>query len=83
MFCMLFGTGLMITPFPILLLSTMLFIAGTEIRVRIEEALLAARFGDGFLDYQRNVSAYVPFLNYSKRKSARASNSSPPRIFSL
>jgi protein-S-isoprenylcysteine O-methyltransferase Ste14 len=73
MFCMLFGTGFMITPLPTLMLSTMLFIAGTEIRVRIEEALLAARFGDAFRDYQRAVSAYVPFLNYSRPKSARAS----------
>jgi hypothetical protein len=48
MLCMLFGTSFMITPLPILLLSTMLFMAGTEIRVGIGEALLAARFGDAF-----------------------------------
>ena len=52
-------------------------------KTRIEEALLAARFGEAFLDYQRAVSAYVPFLNYSRRKNARASGSSPPTILSL
>jgi protein-S-isoprenylcysteine O-methyltransferase Ste14 len=62
MFCMLLGTGFMITPFPLLLLSILLFIVGTEIRVRIEDALLASRFGDEFRDYQRSVSAYIPFV---------------------
>jgi protein-S-isoprenylcysteine O-methyltransferase Ste14 len=45
-----------------LLLSTLLFMIGTEIRVRIEDSLLASRFGDQFRDYQRKVAAYVPFL---------------------
>jgi protein-S-isoprenylcysteine O-methyltransferase Ste14 len=30
--------------------------------VRIEDRLLASRFKDKFLDYQRSVSAYIPFL---------------------
>jgi len=62
MFCMLLGTGFMITPFPMFLLSILLFIIGTEIRVRIEDALLTSRFGDEFRDYQRAVSAYIPFI---------------------
>ena len=62
MFCMLLGTGFMITPFPLLLLAILLFIIGTEIRVRIEDALLASRFGDEFRDYQRAVSAYIPYV---------------------
>jgi protein-S-isoprenylcysteine O-methyltransferase Ste14 len=37
-------------------------VLGTEIRVRIEERLLAARFGGEFAAYQRSVGAYVPFL---------------------
>jgi protein-S-isoprenylcysteine O-methyltransferase Ste14 len=72
MLCMLFGTGFMITPLPILLLSMLLFIIGTEIRVRIEEKLLASRFGDEFRDYQRTVSPYIPFLKYSRLKNVRA-----------
>jgi len=30
--------------------------------VRIEDRLLASRFNDKFLDYQRRVPAYIPFL---------------------
>lgn len=59
---LLLGTGFLVTPLPMLLLCTLLFLAGTEIRVRIEDRLLASRFGDEFRDYQRAVSAYVPFL---------------------
>jgi protein-S-isoprenylcysteine O-methyltransferase Ste14 len=36
-------------------------VAGTEIRVRIEEKLLAARFGEQYAEYRRRVPAYVPF----------------------
>jgi len=60
--CMLFGTGFLITPWPLLALSAVVFIAGTEIRVRIEDKLLASRFGDRFEDYRRKVPAYIPFL---------------------
>ena len=38
------------------------FVAGTEIRVRVEDALLLSHFGDEFREYQRTVSAYVPFI---------------------
>jgi protein-S-isoprenylcysteine O-methyltransferase Ste14 len=62
MLCLLFGIGLMVTPLPLLVVSVLLFIAGTEIRVRIEDRLLASRFNDKFLDYQRSVPAYIPFL---------------------
>jgi len=67
MLCTLFGTGFMITPLPMLLLSTVVFMTGTEIRVRIEEGLLASRFGHEFQDYRRSVAAYVPLLNYFRR----------------
>jgi len=62
MFCVLLGTGFMITPLPIFLVSILVFIVGTEIRVRIEDTLLASRFGDEFRNYQRAVSAYIPFV---------------------
>lgn len=62
MLCVLFGTGVMITPLPLLALSALVFIVGTEIRVRIEDRLLASRFGERFRDYQRSVPAYIPFL---------------------
>jgi protein-S-isoprenylcysteine O-methyltransferase Ste14 len=62
MLCTLLGTGFMLTPLPLLLLAMLLFTIGTEIRVRIEDGLLASRFGDQFQDYQRSVPAYIPFL---------------------
>jgi len=62
MLCLLLGTGFMLTPLPLLLLALILFLVGGEIRVRIEDGLLASRFGGQFLDYQRSVPAYLPFL---------------------
>lgn len=62
MLCLFLGTGFMISPLPILGLAAIFFIAGTEIRVRIEECLLTSRFGDTFADYRRRVPAYIPFL---------------------
>lgn len=61
MLCVLLGTGVILTPWWMLSL-VLAFVAGTEIRVRVEDQLLRSAFGDRFLDYQRNVSAYVPFL---------------------
>jgi protein-S-isoprenylcysteine O-methyltransferase Ste14 len=54
--------AVIITPWPLFLGSLILFVAGTEIRVRTEEKLLASRFGEEFQDYRRAVPAYIPFL---------------------
>lgn len=62
MFCMLLGTGVMISLPLLLFLAILVFLAGTEIRVRIEDGLLASRFGDQFRDYQRTIPAYIPLL---------------------
>jgi protein-S-isoprenylcysteine O-methyltransferase Ste14 len=62
MLCMLLGTGFIFTPVALLALSVVVFMAGTEIRVRIEDRLLLSRFGDRFRDYQRSVAPYIPFL---------------------
>ena len=61
MLCILLGTGFMVTPL-LLLLATLIFIMGMEIRVRTEEKLLESRFGEQFLAYRRSVPAYVPWL---------------------
>ncbi len=58
----LLGTGSLITPWWLLLPSLLLFIIGTEIRVRIEDHLLASSFGDRFVEYRQRVPAYIPFL---------------------
>jgi protein-S-isoprenylcysteine O-methyltransferase Ste14 len=62
MLCLLLGTGFLITPVPLLVAAIVVFICGTEIRVRIEDHLLAAQFGVAFQDYRRGVAAYVPFV---------------------
>ena len=59
--CVLLGTGVLITPWWLLLPSLLLFIIGTEIRVRIEDHLLASQFGERFAEYQKRVPAYIPF----------------------
>jgi protein-S-isoprenylcysteine O-methyltransferase Ste14 len=62
MLCVLLATGFVVTPPPLFLLAIVVFVFGTEIRVRIEDKLLASQFGDTFEQYRRNVPAYIPFL---------------------
>jgi protein-S-isoprenylcysteine O-methyltransferase Ste14 len=62
MLCLFLGTGTMLTPLPLFAIAACFFFAGTEIRVRIEERLLASRFGDSFAAYHHRVPAYIPFL---------------------
>ena len=62
MLCLVLGTGFMITPWVVLIIALAAFVIGTEIRIRIEERLLAAHFGDEFDRYQHSVSAYLPFI---------------------
>lgn len=62
MFCMLLGMGFLTAWLPMLVLATVVFVAGTEIRVRIEDKLLAARFGDEWVDYKHRVRAYIPLV---------------------
>lgn len=62
MFCMLLGTGFLFTPIWLLLIAIVVFVAGTEIRVRIEDALLLSRFGEQFSTYRRVVYAYIPLI---------------------
>jgi protein-S-isoprenylcysteine O-methyltransferase Ste14 len=62
MLCILVGIGLMTAPPLLFVAATAVFLAGTEIRVRVEDSLLAARFGDEFRRYRRSTRAYVPLL---------------------
>ncbi len=43
-------------------IALVVFVAGTEVRVRVEDALLRERFGDRFTAWQSTVSAYIPFV---------------------
>lgn len=59
---MLLATGFVFTWWPILFPALAVFLAGTEIRVRAEDRLLASRFGDSFQAYRSGVRAYIPFV---------------------
>jgi protein-S-isoprenylcysteine O-methyltransferase Ste14 len=59
---MLISTLALLTPLPWAAASLIVFIAGTEIRVHAEDALLASRFGDSFRAYRKSVPAYIPFV---------------------
>ncbi len=61
--CLLWGTGLILLPLPLILLATIPALIGTEIRVRIEDRLLASRFGEHFDQYQRGVASYIPLIH--------------------
>jgi protein-S-isoprenylcysteine O-methyltransferase Ste14 len=43
-------------------IAIVLAIAGTEIRVRVEDSLLCTRFGADFTAWQKRVPAYLPFV---------------------
>lgn len=60
--CLMLATGLLITPWLWLLAALAVCLVGTEIRVWVEDALLASRFGDDFQKYKRSTRAYIPFL---------------------
>ena len=62
------GTCVMLAPLYLLPLSALLYGAGTEVRVRAEEALLAERFGEAFQIYRRRVPAYVPWPGAFRRR---------------
>ncbi len=40
--------------------AVVLFITGTEIRIRVEERLLSAHFADHFVSYRSRVAAWLP-----------------------
>jgi protein-S-isoprenylcysteine O-methyltransferase Ste14 len=60
MFGMMLATGLITTQWIPLLGASVLFIAGTYIRVRSEERLLREAFGAEFEAYARRVPALIP-----------------------
>jgi len=62
MLLVLCAIAVVITGWKLFLAALLIFILGTEIRVRTEEKLLASCFGDEFQAYKRDVPAYIPFL---------------------
>jgi len=62
MLLVLFAIGVIIAGWKLFVVALLLFVIGTEIRVRIEERLLASHFGEAFQAYKRSVPAYLPFV---------------------
>lgn len=62
MFGMMLAMGISLTVWPVLLAAIAIFITGTFIRIRAEEKLLRATFGQQFEDYTRRVPAFLPGL---------------------
>ena len=62
MLCVLWGIGFMTASPALFVVATLVFLVGTEIRVRVEDRLLAARFGEQFEQYRRSTRAYLPLL---------------------
>ena len=62
MLCLFLEVGSAWTWWPMLAAGLIVFLAGTEIRVRAEDRLLAERFGDRFSAYHSRVHAYIPFV---------------------
>jgi protein-S-isoprenylcysteine O-methyltransferase Ste14 len=68
MLCMLLATGLLVARWPLFLVALLVFLAGAGIRMRVENQLLAARFGVDFTEYKRLVPACIPGLRlFAKR----------------
>jgi protein-S-isoprenylcysteine O-methyltransferase Ste14 len=62
MLCVLWGIGFMAASPWLFTGATLVFLAGTEIRIRVEDRLLATRFEDQFEQYRRSTRAYLPLL---------------------
>ena len=62
MLCVPLGTGCLIAPLYLFIPGRVLFLVGTEIRLRIENKLLASRFGDQFQHYHRTVPRLIPLM---------------------
>jgi protein-S-isoprenylcysteine O-methyltransferase Ste14 len=59
---MLLSTGFAWSWWPKLVAALIAFIAGTEIRVRAEDRLLAERFQETFTAYRSRVRGYIPLI---------------------
>lgn len=62
LFAMLLATTLLNARWTVVILSAVIFIIGTEIRISAEEELLEKRFGDSFRQYRSRVRAYIPLV---------------------
>jgi protein-S-isoprenylcysteine O-methyltransferase Ste14 len=61
MFMMMIATGLVVGTWQGLLAGSVIFLAGTLWRVRLEETLLIETFGSQYEDYKKRVPAFIPW----------------------
>lgn len=59
---MVLTTGFCWTWWPQFIAAVAVFIAGTEVRIRAEDRLLAGHFGESFAAYRARTRAYIPFI---------------------
>ena len=59
---MILATGFCWTWWPLFAAGVVVFLIGTEIRVRAEDRLLGEHFGGSFAAYRSRVRAYIPFV---------------------
>lgn len=59
---MLLATGAAWTWWPMWIAAVAVFLAGTEVRIRAEDRLLAEHFKERFAAYRARVHAYIPFI---------------------
>lgn len=62
LFAMVLATTLLNARWLIVILSAVIFMVGTEIRIGAEEELLEKRFGESFRQYRSRVWAYIPLV---------------------
>jgi protein-S-isoprenylcysteine O-methyltransferase Ste14 len=62
MLLMLVASALAWTWWPMAVAALVMYVIGTEIRVRAEERLLTEHFGDAYIDYKKRSRAYIPFI---------------------
>ena len=63
MLCLILMSAALIGTWPGAPVGIMLVVIGLEIRVRVEDRLLASRFGDSFHAWRRSVAAYIPLVH--------------------
>ena len=59
---MLIATGLVISHWIVLGAAILIFLAGTEVRTRLEEKLLAEAFGEQFEEWRSRVPKLIPSI---------------------
>ncbi|MDX2149648.1 MAG: isoprenylcysteine carboxylmethyltransferase family protein [Bryobacteraceae bacterium] len=60
---MVAGTGLLVTSWVLLAAALLFYAAGTEIRVRSEDALLASHFGAEHEAWRRRTKTWIPWVH--------------------